>query len=131
MKQTSRIAIVLFVSLIAGLASAETRQITTTGWFSDDRCALPRGKSGTYTATNSECARRCVKEGAKLVFIADQEKAVWMLNASDRFAEDIGYYVRVKASLDDKGVATIKSVERLEEVHPSCSIPKEDAKAKQ
>lgn len=37
--------------------------VTLTGWFSDASCATARAKSGTFTSTNPDCARRCIEKG--------------------------------------------------------------------
>jgi hypothetical protein len=39
------------------------------GWLSDEGCARGRAESGVFTATNGECAKRCVSEGKKIVLI--------------------------------------------------------------
>ena len=35
------------------------------GWLSDESCASGRAVSGDYTATNPDCAKKCVHEKEK------------------------------------------------------------------
>ncbi len=98
---------------------------TWTGWFSDEKCARARANSGTYTATNADCARRCIEEGAAVVFIAEQEKALYVVKNYPAAKDDLGYNVEVTGTLDGQTqTLTVQSVKRLEAVGPSCGRPK-------
>jgi len=98
---------------------------TWTGWFSDEKCARARANSGTYTATNAACARRCIEEGAAVVFIAEQEKALYAVSNYPAAKDDLGYQIEVTGTLDEQTQAlTIQSVKRLDAVGPSCARPK-------
>jgi hypothetical protein len=57
--------------LLASLATV-TLIVTSTGWFSDQKCASPRAASGTFTAMNPDCAnaKKCIENGARPVFIS-------------------------------------------------------------
>lgn len=98
---------------------------TWTGWFSDEKCARARANSGTYTATNADCARRCIEGGAAVVFIAEQEKVLYMVKNYPTAKDDLGYQIEVTGTLDDQTqTLTVQSVKRLEAVGPACARPK-------
>jgi hypothetical protein len=109
----------------APASGADGKPMTATGWFADDACAMGRAKSGTYTATNPTCALRCIKKGAKLVFIAEQQKALWTVAAPNDYVGHIGEYVKISGALDEgSGVMQIESVTTLDKVRPSCERKK-------
>lgn len=98
---------------------------TWTGWFSDEKCARARANSGAYTATNADCARRCIDGGAAVVFIAEQEKALYGVKNYAAAKDDLGYKIEITGTLDEQTqTLTVQSVKRLEVVGPSCSRPK-------
>jgi hypothetical protein len=98
---------------------------TWTGWFSDEKCARARASSGTYSATNADCARRCIEGGAAVVFIAEQEKALYMVKNYTAAKDDLGYQIEVTGTLDEQTqTLTVQSVKRLQAVGPSCARPK-------
>ena len=117
--------ITLLALLIGGSAVAESKSVTATGWFADDGCARGRASSGVFTSTNPECAKKCIARGAKLVFIAEKEKAVWLVRNPESLKQNIGSYVQVAGTLDPAaGAVNVDTVKTLAEVNPSCSIPK-------
>jgi hypothetical protein len=121
--------VLTITSVCAGLmtpaARAESKHVSATGWFADDKCAMARAKSGTFASTNPECALRCVKNGAKLVFIAEQQKAIWPVAQPDGYVVHIGEYVEISGILDDaSGAMRIESLETIDKVRPSCKIPR-------
>jgi hypothetical protein len=114
-------------SVCAGLL-ADSKHVSATGWFADDGCAIARAKSGTFTSTNPECALRCVKKGAKLVFIAEHQKAIWPVARPDGYVAHIGEYVEIGGALDDaSGAIQIESLKTIDKVRPSCGLPQHGA----
>ena len=68
---------------------------------------------------------RCVKNGAKLVFIAEQQKAIWPVAQRDGYVAHIGEYVEISGILDDaSGAMQIESLRTIDKVRPSCEIPR-------
>lgn len=100
-----------------------------TGWFSDKDCASGRANSGVYTATNADCARRCIEKGSPVVFIAETEKAIYVVKDYAAAKGDLGYKIEVAATVDDESqTITVQSVRRLQAVALSCSRVKAKAK---
>jgi len=66
-----------------------------TGWISDSKC----GAKGA-NAKAAECTTKCVKEGAKYVFVNDADQKVYVIDAQDKVAAHAGHHVTVKGSVD-------------------------------
>ncbi len=119
-------ALILLVAACAAsaLAASSATPVKATGWFADEGCALSKAKAGNFTPTNAECSKRCLKDGAKLVFVAEQQKSVWIVQNPDSFRDRIGFYVSVDGTLDSKGRSIeIGSAKTLKAIDPSCSLP--------
>jgi hypothetical protein len=119
-----------FVICIAALTltsslGAEPKSVTWTGWFSDSQCALARAAGGTFTATNPDCAKRCIEKGSTPVFISEQAQAVFTVKNYPGVIGDLGFRVEVIADVDEAAkTASIKKVTRLSEVGLSCQLPR-------
>src|SRR5688572_7747478 len=117
----------LFLTLAALAAVPLTGQAQTEtirGWLSDEGCARGRAKSGTFTNTNPECARKCVAEGKRIVLIAPDERKVLIVANQDIAKSNVGNEVEVSGTIDVKSeTVEIKSVKLLEVGHATCSAP--------
>jgi hypothetical protein len=106
-------------------AAGEDRRVTWTGWFSDQKCASGRAASGTFTATNPDCARNCIRAGAPAVFISEQAKAVLKVKGYAGVLDDLGYRLEIQGSLNSAGdEIEITNVKRLDYTGAACSRPK-------
>jgi hypothetical protein len=111
------------------MAEPGTRNVTWTGWFSDSQCASARAASGTFSATNPECAKTCIEKGGAPVFISEEAKAIFRVKdyPSDHpsVVEDLGYHVEVTAAVDEGAkTISIRSVKRLAYEGAACARPK-------
>src|SRR5712692_11398502 len=98
-------------------AEADPKTVTWTGWFSDSQCALARAASGTFTATNPECAKRCIQNGSAPAFITEQAQAVFTVRDYPAVVDDLGFRVEVLAEVDEAAkTLSVKKVTRLSEV---------------
>ena len=66
-----------------------------TGYISDSNC----GAKGANEKAG-ECTTRCVKGGAKYVFVDDADKKVYVVDAQDKVAAHAGHHVTVKGTVD-------------------------------
>jgi hypothetical protein len=117
--------------LLALGTGAQEKDAGLTGWFSDEGCATGRVKSGLISPTNPECARKCIDSGKAVVFISEQEKALFKVKDYHAAKDDLGYHIEISGTLDKaSGTITVKSVKRLGDYEgPSCARP--SAKKKQ
>jgi hypothetical protein len=89
-----RLTAVLAAALFAaGLTMAADG--TWTGYISDSNC----GAKGANDKAR-ECTLRCVKGGAKYVFVNDADKKVYVVDAQDKVADHAGHHVTVKGTVD-------------------------------
>jgi hypothetical protein len=74
------------------MRAAET---TLTGYIADSKCNSQAAHEGAR-----ECTIKCVKEGAKYVFVSDGDKKVYSLDDQSKVAEHAGDHVTVTGSVD-------------------------------
>ena len=104
---------------------SETKKITWTGWFSDSQCAYARAASGTFSATNPDCAKRCIEKGEAPVFISEQAKAIFKVKDYSFVLDQLGYHVEVTATVDDDAkTISVKNVTQLSHEGLACARPK-------
>ena len=116
---------VLGVLTLAGTLKSETKNITWTGWFSDAQCAYARAASGTFTATNPDCAKKCIEKGAAAVFVSEQAQAFFTVKDYPPVVDQLGFHVEVTASVDeDAKTISVKDVKQLSRVGLACARPK-------
>lgn len=89
-----RFAAALAATLFAG-SLAMAANGTWTGYISDSKCGVKGANDGAR-----ECTIKCVKEGAKYVFVNDADKKVYAIDAQDKVAAHAGHHVTVKGSVE-------------------------------
>ena len=89
-----RFAAAVAATLFAG-ALAMAADGTWTGYISDTKCGVKGAND-----TSRDCKIKCVKEGAKYVFVNDADKKVYAIDAQDKVAAHAGHHVTVKGSVD-------------------------------
>jgi hypothetical protein len=118
--------LILTVCCAVGLpiARAADSSRTMRGWFVDEACTRGRVAQGRIEADNPECAKRCVKEGSKLMFLSETDKALFEVQEPASQVKNIGYYVEISGSTDGKKMLTVDAVKQLAEVGSMCARPK-------
>ena len=114
----------LLLLLAVFAPSAFAADQTYVGWVSDSGCALARASAGAHTATNPDCARRCVKEGKKVVLISQERKAVFMIENPEVLRSEVGNKVSVSASAAGNNSLHINKVMSSEKSNPECERPR-------
>jgi hypothetical protein len=87
---TTGIAVTLFAAALAMAADG-----TWTGWIADSKCGVQAAHDGAR-----ECTIKCIKEGAKYVFVNDGDKKIYAIDAQDKVADHAGHHVKVTGTLD-------------------------------
>lgn len=87
---TTGIALTLLTAVLAMAADS-----SLTGWIADSKCGAKAAHDGAR-----ECTIKCVKEGAKYVFVNDADKKVYVVDAQDKVADHAGHHVTVTGSVD-------------------------------
>lgn len=94
------------------------------GWLSDEGCAGGRASSGVYTGTNPDCAKRCVREGKKMVLVDPDHKRLLTIENPDAATERVGDYVEISGEVDDQAkTLRIDSMKLLEKGRAMCDVP--------
>jgi hypothetical protein len=118
------IAICLLSLALTGDAESTAKSVTWTGWFADAQCHTGLSSTGTVTAPNPDCAKKCIEKGAAAVFLSEQAKALFTVKGLD-VIEDLGYHVAVQARVDETAkTIEIQKVTRLEYAGAACARPK-------
>jgi hypothetical protein len=88
-----------FAAVVAATLFAATWTMaadgTWTGYIADSKCGAKAAHEGAR-----ECTVKCVKEGAKYVFVNDTDKKVYVIDAQDKVADHAGHHVTVKGTVD-------------------------------
>src|SRR5256714_12551219 len=85
-------------AVVAGLfagALALAGDGTWTGYIADSKCGAKAAHEGAR-----ECTVKCVKEGAKYVFVNDADKKVYVIDNQEKVADHAGHHVTVKGSVE-------------------------------
>jgi Protein of unknown function (DUF5818) len=99
-----RFATVLAAALFAAVVTMAADG-TWTGYISDSNC----GAKGANDKAR-ECTIKCVKDGAKYVFVNDADKKVYVVDAQDKVADHAGHHVTVKGTVEG-GTLKLESID--------------------
>ena len=118
----TRLPLACLLWIPIGMAADAT---TLTGWFSDEQCAAPRVKAGFIGPTNPDCAKKCIDNDARAVFISEQHKRLFFVKNYASVTEDLGYKVEVTGRIDEaSGTISLTAVKRLDYEGAACSRPR-------
>ena len=102
------------------LAATDQPAITILGEVSDSQCAFDVHsnsgshdelmKSGLFGHTSTECIRACVRFGGKFVLVDKAKNKIYHIANPDHAGEFAAKQVRVRGTLDPKGVLTILEI---------------------
>lgn len=88
-------AILLAALLVPTLASAGE----WTGWITDEQCAAKGAK-----AEHADCAKKCLENGAKLVFYNTGDEKIYTLDNQELAAKHIGHEVKVQGEAEGNAI---------------------------
>jgi hypothetical protein len=121
------------LSLALGFASilsaADGAAVIHKGWFSDEGCAKSKVDSGKLGPNGRDCVQKCLREGAKMVFVDETAKKMYYVDNPDVAKGQESHYVEVAGSLNaEKQTLHLASVKVLKEYVASCAVPKKGEK---
>src|ERR1700682_138867 len=90
----ARFAIVMSIVLVAS-ALAFAGDGNWTGYITDSKCGVKAAHEGA-----EDCTVKCMKAGAKLVFVNDDDKKVYVIADQDKVTAHAGHHVAVKGSVE-------------------------------
>ena len=116
------VAIVALLSL--PLLNGQQENSLVRGWLSDEGCASGRASSGVFTGTNPDCAKKCVREGKRIVLIEPDQKRLLSILNRDLALEHVGDYVEIRGNLDAQAKTLhIDSIKLIEKGSAMCDAP--------
>src|SRR5713101_9077315 len=86
----SILVVALFVSAFAFAGDA-----SWTGYITDSKCGAKAAHEGA-----AECTVKCVKEGAKYVFVNDSDNEIYTIDDQEKVSAHAGHHVTVKGSVE-------------------------------
>jgi hypothetical protein len=103
-------SLALFV--VAGVSASDKGKTTSiNGWVSETGCAAKH-----TTAGGEACVKKCIEKGAKMAFVFDADKSVWMVDNPDALAGHEGHHVTIAAHVDAKAKSVhVESVTMMAE----------------
>lgn len=105
--------------------TSATKAVTLTGWFSDESCAKARLAAGVVGPTNPVCAKRCIDQGKRVVFIDEKGKDVLEVREFPSAEEYLGYYIEITGTISgSSNTILVRTARKLSQIHSFCSIPK-------
>lgn len=123
-------ACVVGLGFCANWILAQPNSETLRGWISDEQCARGRAEGGSFTATNADCAHKCVAEGKKVVFIDPVGKRVLTLEDQSAAKRNLGNYVEISGTVNAaKGTLHADVVKFLDKARPMCGVPDKQNKS--
>jgi hypothetical protein len=128
MKRSRLLVLAAILFVFAWIATAHQRtnlqSTTLRGWLSDESCAGGRASSGLYTGTNPDCAKKCVREGKKIVLVDADHKRLLTIANQHTAMERVGDYIEISGDLDEQAkTVRIDSLKLLEKGRAMCDVP--------
>ena len=118
-------ALVLLAAPALFADSGGAVSVTATGWFDCDKCTVARVKNGNVGPAGQECARKCIKEGAKVVFVDEKRKATFVVDNPETTRGIESDYVEFTGTMNaDAGTVHVDSVKVKSKFVSSCGKPK-------
>ena len=83
-------------SLSAFAADSTPKTVKVAGYVSDSQCGADHAAKGP----NPSCVAKCIKEGAKPVFVDDAKNIVWTIDNPDAVKDHYGHHIRMTGTED-------------------------------
>lgn len=89
----------------AEFGKGPVKDVVLTGYLTDSNC----GAANAHAA-GAECAKKCIKNGAKVQLVADNK--TYTLEKVDKVEKHLGHEVKVTGQLDETaGIIRVTSIE--------------------
>lgn len=114
----------LLVATAIALGQTKDQKLVIRGWLSDEGCASGRAESGVFTGTNPDCAKKCVRDGKRIVLVDTGHKRLLVISNRAPAMENVGDYVEIGGDLDDHArTLHVDSLKLLEKGRAMCGVP--------
>lgn len=89
-------AVITLTSLTAFAVDASPKTVKVDGWVSDSQCGADHASKGP----NPSCVAKCIKGGAKPVFVDDAKNMVWTIENPDVVKAHYGHHIQMTGTED-------------------------------
>jgi hypothetical protein len=89
-----RLALGMATALFAAALTTSAGDASWTGYIADGKCGAQAANDGAR-----ECTLKCVKAGAKYVFVNDADRKVYVIDDQTKVAEHAGHHVTVTGTV--------------------------------
>ena len=87
----------LCLFVVTAFAGDKGKATSINGWVSETGCATKHASAG-----GEACVKKCIEKGAKMAFVSDADKSVWVVENPDALAGHEGHHVTIEAHVDAK-----------------------------
>jgi hypothetical protein len=106
MKPTSKLAVAVAacaLTAITAFAVDTPKPVKMDGWISESGCGA---EHASVKGANRSCVAKCIKEGAKPIFVDDAKQNIYSIDNPDSIKDHYGHHIQFTGTED----ATKKSV---------------------
>jgi hypothetical protein len=100
MKSMSKIATLAFACAFPALAAFAVnapKTVKMDGWISETKCGVDHA---SLKGANPSCVAKCIKEGAKPVFIDDAKQNIYTISNPDAIKAHYGHHIQFTGTED-------------------------------
>lgn len=83
-------------TLSAFAVDATPKTVKVDGWISETGCGAAHAGKGA----NPSCVAKCIKEGAKPVFVDDAKGTIWTIDNPDSIKDHYGHHIEITGTED-------------------------------
>jgi hypothetical protein len=125
MSRFKLVAALLLLATPALFGASGNVSVTATGWFDDDKCTAGRVKNGEVGPSNQDCARKCIKEGARVVFLDEKRKASFVVDNPEATRGIESDYVEFTGTMNaEAGTVHVDTIKVKSKYVASCGKPR-------
>jgi SpoU rRNA methylase family enzyme len=107
MKKLLLICLALCVLFMVASVTFAADESTVNGWVADSKCGAKAAHEGA-----AECTKKCIKEGAKLVVVTDDNQKVLTVENPKKLQGHEGHHVAVTGKVNGDSIR-VDSVKML------------------
>jgi hypothetical protein len=96
---TKRVLLIIGIYLCTMSVLAFAKDQTWAGWISDSKCGVNGANAG-----HMACAKKCIAEGAKPVFVSDSEQKIIPVANPEMLRDHVGEHVKLVGTMSNGSV---------------------------
>ena len=97
MNSLSKVSTLAFACALTAFAVDAPKSVKMDGWISETGCGAAHA---SVKGANPACVAKCIKEGAKPVFVDDAKQNVYSIDNPDSIKDHYGHHVQFTGTED-------------------------------